>query len=259
LGKYKFHDLEPLLESLSTVENEQTIKANASFLDDVARPQNIIPLLQEVLNQRSLLTEVAGRSYPHINLFDKIVLVGTDAIYGYRLTLHIWNPPFSESEIQAELIHDHRFSLWSAILAGTQTSVDYAEASDAGKSYREYRYIPEKRPEHFIDFYEFRGEKRLREIKTHARTAGSSYFLGVPSVHTVLLPSSLTCSLVLRGPRQREYANIYNTRYPEENAAFDNSMFSPLVLKTKLESLLAVLSARMVGPRAHVNSSPTPG
>jgi len=49
---------------------------------------------------------------------------------------------------------------------------------------------------------------------------------------------SVTCSLVLRGPRLREYSTVFNTEYPRFNTHFSNSMFSTEELATRLTALL---------------------
>lgn len=229
--------LEHFLEDLPSDSSETTIENNRAFINRIGQPAALLKLIQQIMDDDSALAAVAGRSYRHVNHFDKIVLIGNDKLKGYRLTLHMWNPPYSEDELNEEMIHDHRFNFWSMVLTGTLTSENFSQ-DPAGTAFREYRYIPEKRTRNFLDFYEFMGEKKLLTTEPSRKYAGESYYLSAPRIHRVLLPrDSMTCTLVLRGPRQRSYANVYNTEYPPDNTQFDNSMFSAAQVRSKLSLL----------------------
>jgi hypothetical protein len=52
---------------------------------------------------------------------------------------------------------------------------------------------------------------------------------------------TITCSLVLRGPRLKEYSCVYNTSYPERNTVLNNNMFSPRDLEYRLSQLVSAL------------------
>lgn len=215
-----------------------TIESNRSFMSRLGRPENVVPLLTDVLGNPERLSYVASRSYRHVNHFDKIVLVGNDDPQAYRLTLHLWQPPYSEKELSDELIHEHRFNFWSVILTGVLCSETY-EPSESGKTFRQYRYVPEARSRTFRDFYEFRGETRLEEKQLARKVAGESYYLSAPTIHRIVLPRHrVTCSLVLRGPRLREYSNVFNSTYPVYDTQFGNAMFSEQAVADKLRALV---------------------
>lgn len=235
------HQLREVLATLPAEQSPESVEENHALIDAVGRPEWAIPMLRQVLDDGALLADVSSRSYRHVNHFDKIVLVGNDDPSGYRLTLHLWSPPYTEDELTDELIHDHRFSFWSSVLTGTLTSENF-EKHPEGVVLQKYRYIPEKRDRNFLDFYEFRGEERLRQTDPFHREVGDSYYLDGPAIHQVLLPrTSMVCTLVLRGPRLRSYANVFNTEYPKANTQFDNSMFSERQLAEKLVALLAAM------------------
>src|SRR5262249_29822005 len=157
----------------------------------------------------------------HVNHFDKIVLVDSADEHGYRLTLHLWNPPYSEQEINDELIHDHRFSFWSNILTGTLVAEDFARTSDgsAGRRLRQRQYAPEKGAlSTMSNFYTFVGEAQLAKQRVTKKPAGQAYHLNYERTHRVVLPrEEMTCTLVLRGPRMRNHSNVFNTSYPSQN------------------------------------------
>lgn len=233
--------LNNLLANLKKGTSDGVTAENSALIDWLSQTTRLRSILLNIVNTPSLLAEVACRSYRHVNHFDKMVLIGNDSQDGYRLTLHCWDPPYSKKELADELIHDHRFDFWSAIIVGTLVS-DNFEEGDVGHAYRKYRYIPERRGVKFNDFYEYRGETCLRRMPQSRLESGSSYSIVGPKIHQVILPmTSMTCTLVLRGPRLRSYANIYNTTYPADNTEFDNSMFSTEKLAGTLNKLITKL------------------
>ncbi len=209
------------------------------FVQWLARPKIMLSILNQVIKDDDVLARVAGRSYRHVNHFDKIVLVDADAIRGHRLTLHLWRPPYSETELNDELIHDHRFSFWSAILTGNLISQAFRTVDEAGLEFRSYRYIPERRAATTrVNFYEFCGHARLKRTEISTMSVGESYYLPYESIHRVLLPrDGMTCTLVLRGPRERPYSNIYNTTYPVTDTESPTQPFASDELAQKLIAL----------------------
>jgi hypothetical protein len=237
-------ELKRLLESLPPQEHEHQIDGNRALVQWLSEPEQALALLRQVLADAALLGEVAARSYRHVNLFDKIVLVGNNKPQGYRLTLHLWTPPYTQEENGAELIHEHRFNFWSAILLGTMSSENY-EKANCGRPYRRYRYTPEAaRSLAFCDFYEFCGNTTLNVIAPGKKTAGESYYLAAPRIHRIVLPQdTTTCSMVLRGPRQREYSYVYNSTYPANDTRITNKMFSENELAIRLAGIITNLES----------------
>lgn len=236
-------DLRETLEELSESGLGADIDRNLSLIESMGRPDRFIHILAQILDDRYLIAEIAGRSYRHVNHFDKIVLVDSDNKLGYRLTLHLWAPPYTETELNDELIHDHRFSFWSTVLTGDLISENF-ERSNTGRVYRQYQYVPEKRT--LSNFYEFVGESTLHQTKTSRKTVGDSYYLSYERIHRVLLPrTDMVCTLVLRGPRQRDHSNVFNTTYPQWNTRMTNVTLSDRELVTKLSKLGNAVAKRL--------------
>lgn len=237
--------VEGLLHGLPREKSERTIEDNLYFVGELGRPERMYSLLRGLLADTDALELVSGRSYRHVNHFDKIVLVDSGDRGGYRLTLHLWRPPYTEDEVEDELIHDHRFSFWSTILAGNLLSENF-ERAVGGRRYRGYRYIPEKRDVSTAsNFYEFVGESALVTTQPSKETVGSSYYLNYQRIHRVVLPQEcMTCTLVLRGPREREFSTVYNTSYPTQDTRATNEMFTPEQVRERLGALLTELSKR---------------
>lgn len=119
-------DLITLLNGLPHEVDERQSEYNLNLVRRLGEAPCISGLIGGILQDDVLMDEIAGRSYRHVNHFDKIVLVDTGAQLGYRLTLHAWCPPYTEKELKDELIHDHRFSFWSTILTGRLVSQNFA-------------------------------------------------------------------------------------------------------------------------------------
>lgn len=217
---------------------------NLALIREVGRPENISSILRHVLSDPSLLKEIAGRSYHHTNHFDKIVLMDTDNQLGYRLTLHMWTPPYSEFEVNDEQIHDHRFSFWSNILVGSITFQNYVRDA-SGVMFKEYQYIPERLGVATVgNYYIDVGQSPLLEVEQSGGKAGESYHLTYNRIHRVVLPrTEMSCTLVLRGPRQKNYASVFSNSQKYDPTG--NAMFSTESLAGKLSKLLDELEEKM--------------
>ncbi|MEU4209493.1 hypothetical protein AB0F13_05705 [Streptomyces sp. NPDC026206] len=247
-------DLETLLNGLPVAASDRQKDYNLSLVKRLGAAPCMTDLLNQYLADDDLLDEIAARSYRHVNHFDKIVLVDSGDRLGYRLTLHAWCPPYTEKELHDELIHDHRFSFWSTILTGRLVSQNFyrtdspeaaAAPGDPTTLFRQYRYSPEKQGvSTHSNFYEFVGETELRMTGESAESQGNAYHLQYHRIHRVALPmEAMTCTMVLRGPRERDFSNVYNTAYPSTDTQSGNTMFTRDELAGKLRNILANINA----------------
>src|ERR1700730_16559580 len=169
--------IDEIAETLKGLANDTsgaTVAENIGLIKSLGESRYLVGILGQILADDSLLAAVAARSYPHVNLFDKIVLVNGEKPDAYRLTLHFWRPPYTEGELNQELIHEHRFNFWSTVLIGTLVSENFEKAA-TGRTLRQYRYVPEKARTHdFLDFYDFGGECRLQNIGQKTKAAGEA-------------------------------------------------------------------------------------
>lgn len=230
-----YDQLTETIRSLPVPAGAHEVQKNLELIRDLGA--NIQPILREIVDSRTLLSSIASRSYRHVNHFDKVLLVEADNDQGYRLTMHVWNPPYSEEEHLDELIHDHRFSFWSTIIAGTLVSQEFVPDAD-GPLYQNYQYSPEDRSAR--NFYKFCGRGGLSPSRRITELRGGSYYLSYDTTHCVILPrQSMTCTLVLRSPRARNFSNVYNTSYPDTDTSCANVPFSSEGMKARLERVLA--------------------
>lgn len=201
----------------------------------LSAPMYVASLLAEIIENERLLGQIASRSYRHVNHFEKIVLVDAQIEDGYRLTLHLWNPPYSIPELEDELIHDHRFSFWSAILVGTLRTEEFMP-DESGETFNNYRYSPDRNSEY--NTYKYQGSVCLKRSEFALEKNGGVYHLPYDTTHRVLIPSDeMTCTMVLRSPRARTYSNVYNTNYPSTDTSNANPRFGVAELRGHLRGI----------------------
>lgn len=236
------HDLEKEISQLSRyVHESEIIQSHLSYIKNLVHRDIPTQLIKEILNNNELLEIIARRSYEHVNHFNKIVLIDNLNIKGFRLTLHSWSCHYDDKTLEQELIHNHRFSFWSHIYRGTLLSENFKEASSFSiekKAFRKYIYRPSQTGN--IHTCEFDKEVQLTKLDNHIFEQGQSYYLNFDITHRVLLPQrhQNLCTFVLRGPRERDYTNTYNTFYPDQGIKSDTPMMSPEQLKKILITIL---------------------
>lgn len=232
-----------LAELPRDTKNTAVVEENLAYLRSLVSDNVPRRLIQEVLENEELIEIISARSYRHVNHFDKIVLVDADPL-NYRLTLHYWPGSYDSRVLEQELIHNHRFSFWSHIFRGTLRMENYAEASTTGtlsvgqQALRRYVYRPTAVGN--VHSCEFDGDARLEKKNDAAYPQGECYYLHYMATHRVMLPEGNTriCTMVIRGPREREFTHTYNTFYPERGMESNVPNMEPAVLKRKLQEIL---------------------
>lgn len=235
-------NIEMDLQELSRdVHDHAVVKSNLEYMKILAHNDVPTLLIKEILNDNGLLVTVAARSYAHVNHFDKIVLVDNPDPQGYRLTLHSWNKRYTDSILKEELIHNHRFSFWSHVYRGRLISENFLEAKSFSverKTFNKYKYLPSKTGN--IHTCTADGEAQLIKLDNSYVDEGETYYLNYNTTHRVILPTNgkSICTFVLRGPREREYTNTYNTFYPDRGIESSVPMMTPEQLRIKLINIL---------------------
>lgn len=223
------------------VHKPEVIAKNLGYVKELARKNIPTLLIKEILGDGGLLEIIAQRSYEHVNYFDKIVIVDNPDPKGYRLTLHSWNCNYGKEIPDEELIHNHRFSFWSHIFRGALHSENFSEAdtfSVEKKCFNKFTYRPSKTGN--IHSCTFDKKTNLDKLENSCVKQGDSYYLNFNTTHRVILPKNNInlCTMVLRGPREREYTNTYNTFYPGEGIKSNVPMMTSVQLKKKLLKIL---------------------
>lgn len=222
-------------------KDEAVVESNLACLRQLVADDVPTRIIQEVLDDRSLLEIVSRRSYQHVNHFDKIVLVDPGDPMGYRLTLHYWPGAYDSKVMEQELIHNHRFSFWSHIYRGTLSMENFVEGDlDGEGGHRLRRYIYRPSAVGNIHSCDFDAEARLHKKSVSSYAQGECYYLHYKSTHRVILPkgSDRICTMVIRGPRERDYTNTYNTFYPERGMESNVPTMQAEALEQKLNEIL---------------------
>lgn len=231
------------IENLIFTQPEDPNQANLDYISTISDPEIFIGILDNFLTNEQLLKEVAQKSYRHINHFDKIVLFDNDDPNSFRLTLHLWEPPYSHKERTDEQIHSHRFSFWSSVLSGTLVSENFEECEN-GNVYESFSYCPENRD--IKNFYTHEGPIKLKKTTTSRAENSTSYFLKNVGIHRIVVPDEHpVVTLVLRSPRVRDYSIVYNTKYPKNDLSYENLFFTYEEVKKKLLFVKELLTVRL--------------
>jgi hypothetical protein len=239
-----FDGIERELKQLPrNVISPQVVEGNLEYMKRFAASMAPETLIKNVLADENLLKKISGRSYEHVNHFDKIILIDSDDPSGYRLTIHYWPGSYDERTLKQELIHNHRFSFWSHVYKGVLCTENFKESAALSKDkavIRRYIYRPSATGN--VHTCDLDGETQLDQLPNITHREGETYFLTYDSTHRVILPidGEKICTFVLRGPRQREYTNTYNTFYPDRGIESNVPFMTPDALRQKLNEILAI-------------------
>lgn len=223
------------------VSTEAAVEENTAFLTALAKIDGPKRLIEEVLRDREALSRVASASYRHANGFHKILLLGKTHSAAYRLSIHHWYRACDESSAVDEPIHNHRFSFWSHIVRGTMRASFYTECNNSeegGTILPRYRYLPMSTGN--IHTCKYDGNARLKQSDSKTYLTGEVYYLNYMILHRVHAPENgeRVCTLVLRGPRERDYAETYNTSYAREGIDYNTPVMQPDELGVVLMRIL---------------------
>jgi hypothetical protein len=223
------------------VSNEAAVAHNLSFMEELAAWDAPRRLVEEVLGDDGLLSLIATRSYEHANHFYKILLVSSDEPHAYRLSIHRWHLGFDDPLPGEEPVHNHRFSFWSNIFRGRMSASTYAEVDGVAQEcdvLPKYRYLPTSTGN--VHVCQYQGESRLKKVASKTYSAGDVYYLHYNTLHRVHAPGrgEQLCTLVLRGPRERKFADTYNVSYPRSGVAYNTPVMTTDQMRTVLAAIL---------------------
>lgn len=198
---------------------------------------NVVALLNEILNSDYFLESIASKSYRHSNKFDKIVLAESQ-ISGFRVTLHLWQPPYTSDELAEDRIHSHRFNFLSRILFGSLEVVNHSISNQLnGKEYFEYHYYPKGNSNNSQLIYFSKTLLKADNNVTHSK--GELYYETTDKIHKVILPSDNSiCTLVLRWKQVSEFTRVFNSNSLESEKDYSPISFTVSELKEKIKFII---------------------
>lgn len=158
-------------------------------------------IMYQLLDMPGALQDVATKSYLHGNGFYKIVLFESA---DFTIRTNIWMPGTQPQEN----LHDHRWHLSSAIIAGSLTSEIWEEsASRQSQEYEEYIYIGKttQKAAHVIPV----GRTRVVLKETITHTSGECYFLPSNIMHRIVLSGeALAATLMCHPVTARKWGRV---------------------------------------------------
>ncbi|WP_272570041.1 hypothetical protein [Providencia sp. PROV255] len=214
---------------------------SVKFLKLIRNESILVKLIQEVLADEEYLKEIASNSYRHVNHFSKIVFINDTNQENCRLTMHIWKPPYIESELSQELIHDHRFSFASYVACGKQVHEIFEEderPSLTKVKFQKYKYLPSQSGNIHDCFFD--KDVYLKEVGVRTVESGSVYTLENQVIHRIVFPEGdePIISFLVRGPRKRNFTYTYNTFYPRSGTVSNVPMYTAAELRELLKYVL---------------------
>jgi hypothetical protein len=221
-GAEPIRGIEDQIEAIMGLGHDlRTYQMALASLDTLATLRNI---LLRCKTESSDLLGVCRRSYAHPNGFTKIgIASGRD----WALRLHVWQrtPPDVYNDL-----HDHcGFFVSRVLLGGIRNEEHVAELLSSSVRYLKYR----DRLTNSVHRLVADGEIALSKGDVILYRRGDQYSLTRSVIHrTVPEPPFPVATLVLEGPREQEYSNVYRLR-PRPEAEVVSTQCPPrLVLET---------------------------
>lgn len=199
--------------------------------------QDIRNLLTNILQNSSLLADIASSSYAHKNGFDKIVLIDSKCPQ-YNIRLHIWWP---QTQVDAhENIHSHPWHFNSRILTGSYRYSEYVE-SETGKEFYEYAYNPPLDTN--SSKLNFISKTELKKVFDCLMKSGTEYSVERKLLHQVQSTRNLvTSSLVTQGADVHYPSRVFfETPFVENDIDVPANRYTPIQLNNILKTYLDFL------------------
>ena len=204
----------------------------------ISKKENFKSFIQNLAQNRTILDQIASKSYRHDNNFDKLVLV-TSKEPEYRLRLHIWWPENSGYSIQPELIHNHRWNFSSFIILGAMTFETF-QVTTHGSPHFKYVYIPPVDTKSYQ--MKHNGTEFLSSILQVNMTPGCKYAFESIGLHRVTNQGEVpVVSLMIRGASTQKDALVYSEKRIEYESAIPVTRLAPDQVKLKLERIMDFL------------------
>lgn len=203
--------LSALLEPLGNGSSEVSRQAALELSTLIGRPANVRRLLESIEGSPEQLQRIAQSSFRHTNHFEKIVLLDEEGDSRFRLSLHLWRPPYTSEEVVDEHIHDHRSDFWSTVLFGEIESWEFVRTEQGGPYYETLYRPARSRRGGKVNEYSPNGVARLRSSGTKRWSAGSTYYLHRETIHRIAISQTAAATLLLKAPHVSPATSLFST------------------------------------------------
>jgi hypothetical protein len=170
-------------------------------LADLLASGEAAEVIDRVLYQPRELAAVVSRSYAHPNGFRKLAVATSDD--GTRLRVHHW----STEDTEPSNVHNHRWSLASAVIVGQLRSALFADAT-VGDLVERYSFLPSQPGGQYTLSPNGMGTIRMTSVATYG--PGTTYALDAAQLHRVQAGRG-TLTVVLSGPPERESTDVFRS------------------------------------------------
>lgn len=173
---------------LAVLDGEEKVTAVCEELKIITRPDNIIAMLDEFVEETRKSPHQHTDSYRHDNGYDKVVLFQDRDTY-MKMRLHIWYPCLMpQMRHPRQNVHNHRWDFSSVVLLGCVDHVTYrfAESNEEGEEFFHYRYYARGSKEHYD--LEERGKTKLVCMSTEHFDKDMLYSVKNSTLHRVDVP-----------------------------------------------------------------------
>lgn len=193
-------NLENVLANFPLAKDVRAGEMLTKSADSILTSPAVRQRLKDLLTDDALVESLLKFSYIHMNGFRKLVIFATPDDR-FHMRLHQW---FSKEKFDQN-VHDHRFTFWSRILAGSITNKLW-EPSSSGIPFTHYEYWPRDGR----DTYQMKkvGDVFLKELEPFSVQQGESYFFGDSWLHTTDYNNAPVTLLLEDRRALRPYANV---------------------------------------------------
>ncbi len=179
--------------------NGPTLDDLHTRLVDLLASGEVATVIDRILHRPEELAAVVSRSYAHPNGFRKLVVAAPED--GTRLRVHHW----PAEDIEPSNVHNHRWSLASAVIVGQLQSSLFADAA-AGESVERFAFLPSQPGGEYT--LKPNGTGSIQMTNVAVLGPGTTYGLDAAQLHRVRAsPGTLT--VVLSGPAERASTDVY--------------------------------------------------
>ena len=191
------HDWHSRFLRLALLEGREKVEAVSTELRTISKPQNLVAMFDEFLEETRSGVDFQGNSYTHDNGFDKIVIFD-DSETRMKMRLHIWHPVLpSDVRRVRQNVHNHRWDFSSIVLLGRMDHLTYrfAGLAEKGEELFHYRYYARGSKDHY-DLEEL-GKSSVIEVHQESFKSGQLYCVGNLTLHRVDVEDQMTAATLV--------------------------------------------------------------
>ena len=229
---------------LALLDGEEKVATINSDMQDIIRPENLVAMLDEFIEETHRSVHEHTDSYRHDNGYDKIVLFQDKETF-MKMRLHIWYPSLIPNVSRPrQNVHNHRWDFSSVVLLGYVDHITYrfAEPTEEGEEFFHYRYYARGSKEHYD--LEERAKSKLVCIGTERFEKSMLYSVTNSTLHRVDVPDDRDVATLII--THENVGWVTNDLLSEKSMGFDQVRLpSPAMTKHEIVEKVTQLRERL--------------